>query len=364
MANNIKKRILVAPLDWGLGHTTRSVPLIRFLLELGHSVIVAGNEQQRSFIAKLFSNVELIHLNGYNIVYAANEALAKIKVLSQIPGILHNIQKEHLWLLQQAHGLAINGIISDNRYGLYHPDLPSVIMTHQLQVQTGMGYRADRVLQKMHYRYLEKFDEVWVPDIQGRGNIAGNLSHPAVLPANTKYIGALSQFDESDVRKNSGEYLMVLLSGPEPQRTILSGILLRQLRSYTEKVVFVTGVENAVVPAGLPGNIAYYGRLAGKELAEMIFAAHTIICRSGYSTIMDVLLSDKKAILIPTPGQTEQEYLGKHLYERGLFYSVKQKDFDLENSLAALNDLDSGTQIPAEAYQHYRQVLSDWLTIL
>lgn len=355
------KHILIAPLDWGLGHTTRCVPLIRHILRLGHIPLFAGNAAQRSFINEIFPAIENIHLDGYNVTYSAANRVAQAGIFAQLPHIARTIASEQKWLLHICATRQIDGILSDNRYGLFHSSVPSVIITHQLRVLTGMGNIADRAVQKLHYRYLDRFNEVWVPDVQGDDNLAGKLSHTTIQPHRTKYIGLLSQFDESP-SENAGGPLTILLSGPEPQRSNLSGILWQQIMHHKENVVFIEGSEQAATPLHIPSHITYHKRLAGTKLAGVLQQAGTIVCRSGYSTIMDLIRLGKQAVLIPTPGQTEQEYLAKHLSKQGLFTSVKQNGFDLAKTLTTMSQ---DPAKPAGLITHYNDhipVLENWIT--
>ena len=327
------RKILIAPLDWGMGHTTRCVPLIRNLLAAGHLVTVAGNEWQRQHIKEIFGNINFIHLDGYDIAYARTALTTKMHLLQSVPGIRSAIAREHLWLQQAITALHPDLIISDNRYGIYHHAVPSVIITHQLAIQTGLGNTANNMLQQLHYRMLRPFQQVWVPDVATGNGLGNRLSHPATLPPNTHYIGLLSQFETDDMNC-ADHHLLVLLSGPEPQRTMLAQILWQQLLHYTGKVVFVEGFDNAVALGQIPDHITYHKRLSGSALQSVISCASMVICRSGYSSVMDLLRLQCKAILIPTPGQTEQEYLGKIVHENGLFYSTDQNGFHLAQALA------------------------------
>jgi len=323
------RNILVAPLDWGLGHTTRCIPIIRYLLQKGHKITLAGNDWQRKYVENTVPDVATTHLDGYNITYGKGSLTTAL--LLQIPALLKKINIEHAWLAEQK---GYDLIISDNRYGLYRKDIPSAIMTHQLSIQTGKGGVADSVLRKMHYRFLERFNETWIVDVAGKHNLAGKLSHPDALPKGGKYIGLLSQLAAPQNEVSAGKHLLILLSGPEPQRSILSAILWKQMKKYKNgKVVFVEGSDDVTTPVNVPTHITYYKKVSGNLLHSLITDASMVICRSGYSTIMDLVRQNKKAILIPTPGQTEQEYLGKHLHTQGMFYSTVQKGFDLEKVL-------------------------------
>ncbi len=364
LTNFKQRRILIAPLDWGLGHTTRCIPIIRHLIRLGHAPLVAVNATQRSFIEAIFNGIEIIDLGGYNIRYSKAGWLGALPLLAQVPGIVQSIKTEHDWLEKLAGQARLDGIISDNRYGLYHPEIPSVILTHQLRVQTGVGNIADGFIQSFHYRYLSKFNAVWVPDVPGTVNLGGVLSHPAQPPKNTKYIGLLSQFDEKLLATTTGDHLLVLLSGPEPQRTFLAELLARQLHEYDGEVVMVGGTESHALPSGLPGRVSYVHRTNGGELADLIARAHLVICRSGYSTLMDLVLLGKRALLIPTPGQTEQCYLGKFLNGARIFPSLRQQGFQLTDALQHLQSFPFRSLELKHHFKDYQPVLEHWLDSL
>jgi len=323
-------RILVAPLDWGLGHTTRCVPIIRYLLSLGHKVTVAGNDWQRSYIEETFPGIETIHLDGYNVRYGTSGKTFLFNILKQLPRLLGTVKKEHRWLgkLQTTHPFDL--IIADNRYGLYHQGIPCVIMTHQLQIQTGLGNYCNTLLRHLHYRLLHKFAQCWVVDVAGAPNLSGKLAHPKHLPRNAHYIGLLSQVAAPIQVAATDHSLLVLLSGPEPQRTILSDTLWAQLSAYKGNIIFVEGTDGGKERTDVPVNVSYHKRLTGQELQPILQAASLVICRSGYSTVMDLVALQKKAILIPTPGQTEQEYIARHLSRQQVFLSAAQQGMNLK----------------------------------
>lgn len=359
------KKILIAPLDWGLGHTTRCVPMIRCMLSLGQHPVFAGNEWQRNFINKSFSNIETIHLDGYNVRYGKTNSGFLYSLLLQVPRIYKTIRAEHKWLMEKAEEQHFDGILSDNRYGLFHPAIPSVVMTHQLEIQSGMGNVADKSLQKVHYRYLERFNECWVPDLAGTDSLSGKLGHPEALPKASSYIGLLSQLQATETPDENDKSLLILLSGPEPQRSILSALLWEQLYHYIGKIHFVEGSAAAETPKNIPPHITHYKQLNNEQLLPLLQNAKLVICRSGYSTLMDLVRLNKKAILIPTPGQTEQEYLGKYLQEQGVFYCQSQKTFELSRALAGAGQfpyrsIGAGTS----SFELYRPVLDKWLQSL
>lgn len=356
-----QQRILIAPLDWGLGHTARCVPLIRYVQALGHIPVVACNDWQKSFVRETFGPIDIADLDGYNISYSPANQWMQIGLLRQLPAIHKKILAEHKWLLRRAEELHIDRVISDNRYGLHHPAIPSVILTHQLMVQSGAGVFADRAIQKLHYKYLNRFGETWVVDTQGINNMAGILSNPAVMPRKFRYIGLLSRFSNRETaataQPSRPENILILLSGPEPQRTILSQMLWNQAAGYQGDIAFVEGSSTARQPANIPTNIQWHQRLTDSALAPLLDRADIIICRSGYSTLMDLTLLRKRAIVIPTPGQTEQEYLGRYLHGKGFFYCSRQKGFNLDSALAAARDFLYSFTIGVENYDMYKDAI-------
>ena len=239
--HHIKKRLLIAPLDWGMGHTTRCIPVVRYALSRNMDVWLAGNENQLTLLSAHFPALPTLPLAGYNISYQSHHGSFAGKILSQVPGILTSIRREQKWLAARHSQLHFDGVISDNRYGLHLPGLPSAILTHQLQLATGAGRVADWLLSRRLRSWLSRFSETWIADTETPA-LAGKLSHPARLPANARYAGLLSQFDAADVSPSlSTGPLVVLLSGPEPQRSILSDLLWAQLPQVSMPVVFVEG---------------------------------------------------------------------------------------------------------------------------
>lgn len=279
-------------------------------------------------------------------------------MLYQAPGLLKRISFEHEWLNhhQKKHGWS--AVISDNRFGLYHPGIHSVFITHQLNILTGWGPAADRFLQKINYRYIRKFNECWIPDLEAKPSLAGILSHPEHLPGNERYIGPLSRFE----RKESSEKpdLLVLLSGPEPQRTVLEDIVLAQVSKVTGKIFLVRGRPSDTDRPKANANITVFNNPTSEQLEKFINGAGMILCRSGYTTIMDLIKLKKRAILIPTPGQTEQEFLAAHLNGAGLFYTVNQSQLSLESDLSAAEKFHQNN-FPEYNFDLYKEMIDDLL---
>ena len=249
-----------------------------------------------------------------------------LKLLLQLPRLISSIRAEHRWLNRTIKIHGFDAVISDNRFGLYHSHVPCIFITHQLNIKSHLGKWNERILQKWNYNYVNRFKECWVPDLSGQDNLAGELSHPMTLPrVPVKYIDLLSRFE----KKEEGEIknqLLFILSGPEPQRTILENKIINEVSHYPGTATIVRGLPSrrSVIPS--TGMIKFYNHLSTKELNEEIEKADWVISRSGYSTIMDLAKLQKKSILIPTPGQTEQEYLAKELWQKKIAFSVEQKN--------------------------------------
>jgi uncharacterized protein (TIGR00661 family) len=359
----LKPNILIAPLDWGLGHATRCIPIIKCLLEQNCNVVLAGEGKIKTLLQGEFPELRFLTLQGYRVRYSQNHWTLPFTIASQIPRILSSIKKEQTWLQDVVEKYAIDAIISDNRYGLHHPAVPSVFITHQLRIKTPLGKTAEDYLQKLNYRYLHQFSECWVPDAAGDTNLGGALSHPEKLPpVPVKYIGPLSRFTKAG--SQTTRHLLVLLSGPEPQRTLLERLLLEQLPHYTGPVVFVRGLPGSTEGMPAPAHVNVYHHLVAEELQQKISEASFIICRCGYSTVMDIAALQKKSILIPTPGQTEQEYLARHLMKENFALCIAQKRFSLNAALEAaavfdyrLPNFNHPTKLP-ETIRHFLEQLN------
>lgn len=325
-------RLLIAPLDWGLGHATRCIPVIRELLKEGAEVFLAGEGQTATLLRTEFPDLPLLSLKGYRVQYAAGRWELMGKLLLQIPKIIDAMDEEHHWLQDAVEEYDFNGVISDNRYGLYSDAVPSVIITHQLLVRSGAGLWADRQLQKLHYGYIQSFGECWVPDVTDTPSLGGELSHPRVMPAvPTHYIGNLSRFGSPAI--TSPKHLLIMLSGPEPQRTLLEEAICAQLPSFSDPVVLVRGLPGSTDTLSLGANITVFNHLPAAALEAVIREAKLVIARTGYSTVMDLVRLQKRSILIPTPGQTEQEYLGEHLMKESVALCLPQGRFKLKPAL-------------------------------
>jgi hypothetical protein len=283
-------------------------------------------------LSENFPHLHLLHLDGYRIRYSKKRRMFSLKIITQIPKILSSIKKERRWLQEEQHRHNFDLIISDNRYGLYLNDVPNIILTHQLQIMSGMGLLADAVLRRLHYRMLNRFNQCWVVDEQAGQGFSGKLGHPDILPGHTFYTGLLSQFSKVNTKPEAlqSNRILVLLSGPEPMRGQFEALVLQQIKAMRDyQFVVVGGNPLGKMIDGLPSHMVYHTHLQAKKLLPELQQAALVICRSGYSTVMDLAVCGKRALLVPTPGQTEQEYLAKYLSEKKYFLTCNQKALNL-----------------------------------
>ncbi len=334
-----KHKVLIVPLDWGLGHATRCIPIISALLQNGHDVLIGAENAQAILLEQAFPQLTIIPINGYRVKYSKHRLFFALNLLAQLPRLIFTIQREHEWLNKIVDKENISLVISDNRYGLHHATIPSIFITHQLAIKAPFAL-IENILQSINYSYINRFSQCWVPDMQVPPGIAGVLSHPATMPSiPVHYINLLSRFKPI---ATTIEYdICVLLSGPEPQRSILEGLILQQVGQLPLSVLLVRGrpadsdsrnfSNNNVLQ--VPANVKVVHHLDTDALGQAIQQSKIVICRSGYTTLMELLPLKKKMILIPTPGQTEQEYLGEVLMNNGFAYMVKQEGLQLKNAL-------------------------------
>jgi predicted glycosyltransferase len=327
-------RIMVCPLDWGIGHATRCVPIIRMLREQKHEVIIAADGAPFNFLKGIFPDFEIVRLPGKRISYPRGKNMI-LKMMLQSPAIIWNIFREHQRIKKIARKYKADVIISDNRFGLWTKDVYSIYMTHQVMIKIPERMNwLEPLLYRIHNWFIKHYDECWIPDFPNEPNLSGDLSHKYPIPKNAKFIGLLSRFTANrqppTANFSISPDLLVLLSGPEPQRTIFEKIILNELQQHR-------GLH-AVILQGLPGElsesfpipgVAVLSHLPDSEISDLIKSARLIICRSGYSTLMDLATLGRGAILVPTPGQTEQEYLARRAAESGSFYAMEQNGFNL-----------------------------------
>ncbi len=320
-----KKRILVAPLNWGLGHATRCIPVIRALKEQNFVPVIASDGSALHLLQKEFPELEHYLLPSYSIEYSKFAFLLKFKLLSNTPHILRTISRERKCTEDLIKTKNISGIISDNRWGVRSRLVPSVFITHQIQVLSGLTTLLSSKIQQWH---IKKFDECWVPDLPGSINLSGKMSHFKKNKLPLKYLGLLSRF-EKEVLPIKYD-ILVLLSGPEPQRSILEKTMFKELKDTNSKICIVQGIVEDIQKVEKRGNFSVYNFMTSRQLQDVINSSRLVVSRSGYTSLMDLVKLEKTAFLIPTPGQPEQEYLARRLNKMGISPGCSQAKFTAE----------------------------------
>ena len=314
-------KILIAPLNWGLGHATRCIPLIRQYLEQGDEVVLGGDGESLLLLQRHFPQLRVIQLPSLELRYTANDQQRGF-YLRAIPALLRFTIADHYYLRQQLAIEHFDLIISDNRFGLFTRQTRCVYITHQLYVRLPRRLRIFQPLARaIHACVFKRYHEVWVPDFANSENsLAGELCHGGGFDTCVKYIGPLSRFTSSEgtpkpnqtlVAGNSEYSVVAILSGLEPQRSIFEQAILERYANTPDKVLLVRGKVAEAQTKISRNNITMVASLSDQALLEVMEQATTIIARSGYSTIMDLAVLGllHKAELHPTPGQSEQEYL-------------------------------------------------------
>lgn len=341
------QRILVAPLNWGLGHATRCVPIIRLLLVRGHTVFIASDGDSLELLRREFPALVFSELPSYNIRYSRNIP-AWLYTLWRTPKFLRSIRREQHAIQEIAREHFVDLIIADNRYGCRLKNVHSVFISHQhnLIMPAGMKWMGG-VINFFHKQLIRKFNTVWVPDKENN-SLSGELSESNL---NFEFIGIQSRFKKSEQVQVQNK-LAVVLSGPEPQRTLLEKNLLPQVIALNLPSVFVRGMLQEKMGESEANQVKIFNYLKSGDLQKVIEESEIIVSRSGYSTVMDLAALHKKAILIPTPGQPEQEYLARKFRSEHIAYSADQELIELEDALEL-----------SEAYTGFNENTSDTLLV-
>ncbi len=314
------KNIFISPLDWGLGHTTRCISIIKALQELGANLYLGVNQVQKKILDKEVSRITYLHFDGYNIEYPNSNKMA-LKMALQIPKVLLAIKNENRNLSKIVKEHNIDLVISDNRFGLYNISTPSIYITHQINIQAPLGI--DKLLFKLHKKYIDNFVQCWIPDYENNDSaLAGKLSH-GKTETNYHYLSPISRFETPCLTTTNEYAYLAIISGPEPQRTTFEKIIIN-LFEHQNKKCAILGGQPLLNKNSSNKNIDYYSHLDSSNFYELINITERVISRPGYSTIMDLGVLQKPVFFIPTPGQTEQEYLARLYKEKYNIGYVKQ----------------------------------------
>jgi spore coat polysaccharide biosynthesis predicted glycosyltransferase SpsG len=324
------RNILICPLEWGLGHAARMIPLAVRLREMNYNVIIGAGKEHQALFQNEIPGIICIDFPGFKPGYS-KYLPQYLSLLFRIPLLVYHIISEHKRLQTIIRDHRIDIVISDNRFGLWNRTIKTVYITHQLRIPFPAAFRIFEFIGTgIHKALIKKYSYCFIPDLPGDMNLSGRLSHGVKLPANAIYIGILSRFtgvvsfpSDSPV---SYPHNTIILSGPEPQRSLLRKRLTMIVKDRYPKTIILEGRPDKGTGGTESDNVVYYNHLPAAAMKELITVSESIISRSGYTTIMELISLNCSALLIPTPGQTEQEYLARYLQEKGWFSKVFQKD--------------------------------------
>jgi hypothetical protein len=307
-------KVLVSPLNWGLGHATRMIPVIRELLIMGCEVGIAAEGGGLAILKQTFPNLLFVTLPGIRISYPEKGSMT-MAIARLFPSILKAIEKEHVALLQLVREHGFTHIISDNRYGLFHPEIPAAIICHQINIQAGKSLRfLEPLLLRLHKNRLQKFDALWIPDLKPPHNLSGKLSEISESDLPHQHIGLLSRFTSLPKPIEKKYHFIALLSGVEPQRTLLENKLQNYFQQCEQPTLIIQGKPETNTTQTV-ANCTTISTISDEQLLSVLHPETWVICRPGYSSLMDLLtLQHSRIVTIPTPGQTEQEYLAAHIF--------------------------------------------------
>ncbi|MBS2100899.1 glycosyltransferase [Carboxylicivirga linearis] len=323
------KHILISPLNWGLGHASRLIPIINELLKEGHQCYIAGEQPSISVIQQAFPKLTYIILENLSI-QLSNSNHQLLKLASQLPQFIQSIKRDKKIVKNLVNELDLDCIISDNRYGFRHDFIPSVLLTHQTNIMTGKLLNWSKpIVQFFLKQWINQFDACWIPDIDTQPTISGKLSSKILHP-NTFRIGITSRLSivqhEAKVSKElQNPDVLIILSGPEPQRSILEDLIVKRYINRQLRVVVLRAQPNKKKLIK-NGSITFLPHCNSSSYLHLLNNSKQIVCRSGYSTLMDLAYVNRQAILIPTPGQYEQEYLAEHMRKNFHFVTVNQRE--------------------------------------
>jgi len=327
-------RILFGICSWGLGHATRTLPIIRKIIDEGYEVTVVSSGRSLSMLKKeLGPGPNFAWLDDYQPAETLNPSFLVPSTLFRFPRYVTAMLRERDFVRRLLVRRKMDVIFSDNRFGFYSRDVPSFFMSHQLRILNPLGTKVLEDGTEIYNNYFfKRYAGVLVPDFEEDG-LAGRLAHGLSIidEKRLNYIGVLSEFSYHSTVQDVD--IFVSISGPEPQRSAFESLVRKQLYAFEGRVVVSLGkpddgqMDNGHIE---PNVKSYLGRA---EREDLLNRSKIVIARSGYSTLMDLCSLRKRGFLIPTSGQPEQEYLAKHHMERRNFYSVQEKELDLKSQL-------------------------------
>jgi len=328
-------RVLFAVSAWGLGHATRDLVLIRALLSAGHQVsILSTGRALRLLRGELGAACNYINLPDIPIPLSRKALAFYVKMTLSLPMVFWTFQREHQFVHRLCRTQRFDRIVSDSRYGVFMKRIPSFYVVHSLrQIVPGRPKLIELMIERIQYRMFAGARKLIIPDQEENG-LAGDLCHDVTFFPRDRleYIGVLSSVRRREVQPDVDYFISV--SGAEPQRSIFEEMVLAQARGLKGRVVIALGKPDIPLTVEDDGRLAVYSFMDRRQQEEMMNRARLVVSRSGYTTLMELAELGKRALLVPTVGQSEQEYLGEYHERLGTMHAVNQ------NHLSLVRDVD------------------------
>lgn len=334
----------MAPLDWGLGHATRCVPVIREFLRQGAQVELAVVKSNAGLLRRIFPNLRQHLAPSYNIVYPKHGYNMGLWLLKNGVHLNKVIRFEHRYADKMVESRGFDVLVSDNRFGFYSRKAKSIYMTHQRRIAFPSLLSAFEPMGVLwHASVMRHFDEVWVPDLPEFPGYAGRMSHVNSCPRPLKFVGALSRFSNEELIAGKGDSpksrykFVAIVSGVEPARSRFENLLKDIFLKTEGRHAIIMGRPALGVKKWSEGNVDFFTHLEDSDFAETVRSAEWVVSRGGYSTILDMAVLGAKCIFVPTPGQYEQVVLARDLSEAGFALAIDENKLDRQTLLEVVS---------------------------
>ncbi|MFZ2471122.1 MAG: hypothetical protein WAW52_04180 [Methanothrix sp.] len=330
--------VFVSPLNWGLGHSTRDIPIIEELLQRGHEVTVGTSGNALALLKRECPQCNFINFKDYPVPCSSSRFFLPA-FAAGLPALLRAIVREKKRFEGILAENSFDLIISDNRMNVYSQKIPSYFITHQLRYSVPrLLYPLEMMTLPFNSLFHRHFEGVIVPDIDPNGgskNLSGKLcrSNLGATKRRVYYAGILTSIKKMAVTEDLD--FLAIISGPEPQRTKLEEIIMKQVQTLPGEKVVLLGSPQNDSHRKVDEHTTVHSYVSTEEKAVLMNRARFIITRSGYTTMMEMAELDKKhGLFTPTPGQTEQEYLSRYYARAGWFLSKSQYKLKLAEDVA------------------------------
>ncbi len=355
-------RVFYSVLNMGLGHAARSLPIIREFINRDWQILIGSSGRALAFLQRELPELQFARLPDYGIRYSRNGWLLP-KLAAQLPVVLSRIWQENKSCWQIVHAFSPDLILSDHCYGINNPGIPSFFLSHQINFAMPKGFDFVQPLPaQFNFHFHKHFKAVFIPDSADTdgGLLSGNLSRTPAIPGKYHHCGILSSVERQSLTEDLDVFITI--SGPEPQRSILEDLVLDQVHKLAGKIVVAMGKSESAAPVYESNRLQIYPYLTREQMTRCYNRARLVVTRPGYTSLMELAELGKKALLIPTPGQTEQLYLARRLEQKGWFYSVPQQRLDLPRDLQIAQTF-SGLFLPNATHRAVKYIFERILNV-